>query len=698
MKAYQGQDIRNIAVMGHGSDGKTTLCEAMLFATGAVDRQGKVEDGQATTDFDQEETKRGISISLALAPVEWAGKKINLIDLPGYFDLVGEAAGAIRAAEGALIVLSAVGGLVVGAEKAYRMCGRNGVARAFVVNQMDRENADFGKVVDQIKNKYGTPIVPIQWPIIQGGAFKGVVDIIQNKAFLFGAKGAATAADVPDELADTVAELREAVMEAAAAGGDELMEKYFENGELSVEDTIAGAKVCIADGSMVPVLCCAAAPNLGTAPLMDFVTSLMPSPVGRVTVGTAPGGDKEIERKCEDSQPFSALVFKTVADPFVGKLSFFKVLSGTVTPETMALNTNLAEKPVKLSALYVMRGKKQIAADKLCAGDIGAVAKLTAALTGHTLADPTNPIVYPGIKFPTFQISRAVSAAVQGQEEKVYGGLGKLMEEDPSFQLRKSDETTDMLLSGQGELHLDIICAKLKNKFGVAATLDDPKIAYRETIRKSVTAQGRHKKQSGGSGQFGDVHITFAPITEDTEEPFIFEDKVVGGAVPRNFIPAVEKGLRDCIKKGVLAGYPVVGMKATLFDGSSHPVDSSEIAFRLAARNAYKKACVDANPTLMEPIYRVEVQVPDEYMGDVLGDLNRRRGRTMGMNQTDDGQEILAEVPQAEIFRYATDLRSMTQARGSFKIFFERYEDVPGNIAAKVVEQARKQMIEDEDE
>jgi len=696
MKEYTAQAIRNIALLGHGSEGKSTLAEAMLFTSGAIDRMGRIEDGQATMDSDAEETKRGISISLAMAPVEWKNVKCNLVDVPGYFDLVGEAAGAMRVVESALILVSAVGGLSVGAEKAWSMTAKAKAARVFVVNQMDRENANFMKTFEQIKEKYGAGVVAVQLPIMQGATFAGVVDVIRQTAYKFGAKGACTPCEIPADMADAVAAMRETVTEAAAAGNDALMEKYFETMELSTEEIIEGGRACILDGSMIPVLCCAAAPNLGMAPLMDFCVDMLPSPQGREFACTA--GGKDTVRKGEDGQPLSLLVFKTVADPFVGKLSFFRVMSGVVTPDSMAVNTVVGDKPSKLSALYVMRGKKQIPAEKLHAGDLGAVAKLQSTLTGHTLCDAASPVVYPAIEFPAPQITLAVHSSNQGDEEKVFAGLNKLLEEDPSFTLAKSADTTDMLMSGQGELHLEIVCAKLKNKYSVAAVLGTPQIPYRETIRKSVSAQGRYKKQSGGSGQFGDVHIRFSPITDEAEGDFVFVDEVVGGSVPRNFIPAVEKGLRECIKKGVLAGYPMVGLKCALYDGSSHPVDSSEIAFRLAARVAYKKACGEANPTLMEPIYRIEVQVPDEYMGDVIGDLNRRRGHIMGMNQVDEGQEVIGEVPLAEVFRYATDLRSMTQARGSYRIIFERYEDVPGNIAAKVVEIAKKQMEEEGDE
>lgn len=687
--------IRNIVLLGHGSDGKTTIAEAMLFNAGIIDRMGKVDDGGTVCDFDPEETKRHISIGLAVAPYDWKGVKINIIDVPGYFDFIGESAGAMRVADGAAILVSGVSGLVVGAEKAWSMCEANRTPRIFIINQMDRENANFTKVSNQLKDKYGTRIVPLQYPIMAGGSFKGYVDVLTMKAFEYGAKGAMKEMAMPDDAKSAAQALRDVAMESAASGTDTLMEKYFDSGELTDEEFAQGVAACVMDGSIVPVLCAAAAPNLGVSAVMDFMATMMPSPILRpVSTGKNPKNDQEIKRDLSAQGPFSAQVFKTVADPFVGKLSLFKVLSGSMTSDMSVYNPNV-DKTEKFGTLYIIRGKKLVNADKLVAGDIGAIAKLQYTVTGHTLCDATNPIVYPVISFPIPQISLAVTAKNQGEEDKVYGGLTRLLEEDPAFSLAKQVETNDMLISGQGELHLEVLCAKLKHKFGVEAVLGNPKIPYRETIRKTVKAEGKHKKQSGGHGQYGHCWVEFSP-TGDGSPELVFEDKVVGGVVPRSFIPAVEKGLRECVVKGVLAGCPVVGLKATLFDGSYHAVDSSEMAFKTAARLAFKKGCADANPALLEPIYRIEVRIPDEYMGDIIGDMNRRRGRVMGMNQVEDGQEVVAEVPLAEVFKYATDLRSMTQARGSFRLFFERYEEVPANIAQKVIENAKKEEDEEE--
>ncbi|NLG38134.1 MAG: elongation factor G [Clostridiales bacterium] len=693
MKQYETQKIRNIGLLGHGGQGKTTLAEAMLYTSGAIDRMGRIEDGNTITDFDAEEQKRGFSISAALAPVEWKDHKINVIDVPGYFDMVGEVAGPMRVIEGAVIVLGAAAGLDVGAEKAWGNCEAYSVARLFFVNQLDRENVSYSRVLDELKAKYGSGVVPIAWPILDGG-FKGYVDILGGKAYLFEGKAVKETA-IPDDLADTISEIRDGITEAAAGSDEELMEKFFEEGTLTGEEIIKGLREGVANGTVVPVLCGSALENKGTAALLDTLIGFIPSP-GETTParGVVPGTDKEVTRSAQDDQPLSAFVFKTVADPFVGRLSFIKVMSGTLAAGAAAENV-AAGKNEKINHVYTMVGKRQLELDALRAGDIGALSKINAN-TGDTLCDPADKIQYPPVAFPEPCISFAVMAAKQGEEDKVFSGLARLQEEDPSFTIRKSAETGDTLLSGQGELHLTIITSKLMNKFRTQAVLTDPKIPYRETIRKTVNAQGRHKKQTGGHGQFGDVWIEFSPIVDGSAD-FEFVDRVVGGVVPRQYIPAVEKGLRECITRGVLAGYPVVNLRCALYDGSYHPVDSSEMAFKIAAHLAFKKGCADASPALLEPIDRVAVLVPDESMGDVIGDLNRRRGRIMGMNPKPGGlQEVLAEVPEAEMFKYATDLRSMTQARGSFTMTLERYEEVPPNIAQKVIEKAKKDLEEEE--
>ena len=693
MKDYQAKNIRNLSVVGHGSEGKTTLVEALLFTAGAIDRQGRVEDGSTTTDFEPEETKRGISISAAMAPLEWKNTKINLIDIPGYFDFAGEQSGPLTVCEGAIITVGAVSGLNVGAEKAWAMCDKTHTSRMIVVNQMDRENANFEKALATITEKYGSHIAPIEVPIVENGKFTGVVCVLENKAFI-GEGKTLKEIDIPASVADEVESAREAIMEAAAGAEDELMEKFFEDGELSFEDMMHGLRQGIKDGTVVPVVCCSGITRVGLSKVLDNIIDLMPSPAGAVAVGVNPKTGDEVERVCEDSAPFSAQVFKTMADPFVGKLSLMKVVSGTLTGDTMLYNVN-AEKSEKPGTIYTLKGKKQNATQKVCAGDICALAKLQSVATGNTLCDGNNPVKYPEIEFPAPCISKAVYAKKAGEEDKIFSGLARLMEEDPTITVTKNVETTESVLSGLGEMHIEVVAKKLASKFGAECVLQDPKIPYRESIRKPIDVQGRHKKQSGGHGQFGDVKIKFRPNDDPNDTEFHFVDSVVGGTVPRNFIPAVEKGLRDNIKHGVLAGFPVVGLTAELYDGSYHPVDSSEMAFKTAARLAFKQL-TGANPILLEPIYHVEVDVPDQYMGDVIGDMNKRRGRIMGMDKVGELQRVTAEAPLSEMFKYATDLRSMTQARGSFTMQFESYEEVPATDAKKIIETC-KQEEEDED-
>ena len=693
MAEYLTKDIRNIALMGHGSEGKTTLAESMLYAAGNTDRQGRVEDGNTTTDFDPEEIRRGISISGALAPVEWKNVKINVIDVPGYFDFVGESIGPLHVVRTVGIVVSSVGGLSVGADKAWAAAAKLGCGRMFIINQMDRENADYDKVLHALREKYGSSVVPLIMPIGSASGFKGVVNLLENKAFE-GAGKALVEVPVPADLESAVQQYLQEITEVAAEADDALLEKFFEEGELSHEEILVGFRKGVQAGKIVPVVAASAVTGVGVAKLMDMMVDYLNSPENTETEGVNPRNNEPVIRKCDNAEPFSAFVFKTVADPFVGKLSMIKVTSGTLTPGTALYNAS-QEKTEKSGGLFVMRGKKQTNAQVLNAGDIGALSKLNFTGTGDTLCDPNHPVKFPPIVFPAPSFSKAVFAAKQGEEDKVFTGLARLQEEDPSIQTSKNHETTETLLSGQGELHLDVIRSKLANKFGAAAVLEDPKIPYRETIRKTVSAQGRHKKQSGGHGQFGDVWIEFSPIG-DTNVDFEFVDAVVGGVVPRNFIPSVEKGLRENVVKGVLAGYPMVGLRAKLYDGSYHAVDSSEMAFRTAARIAFKKGCLDASPALLEPIMHVEVLVPDECMGDIMGDINKRRGRIMGMNQVDGMQQVIAEVPQSELFRYATDLRSMTQARGSFTMTFERYEEVPGDVSKKIIESAKKEEEEED--
>ncbi|MBR0445222.1 MAG: elongation factor G [Clostridia bacterium] len=689
MKDYSAKDIRNIGIFGHGGEGKTSLTEAMLYNAGLVDRIGSVQNGTTTTDFDPEETKRHISINVSFAPLEWKNTKINIIDAPGFFDFYGEVAAAMALADSAVIVVDAVSGPVVGAEKAMAMCKKLGKARMMVINQMDRENANFEKTMEAINEKFGPSVVPIQLPIMEGGVFKGYVDIVHMKAKLFDGKGEKDA-DIPASLASEAQELYEKLTEAAAETDEELMEKYFDQGELSREEIIQGLSNGVREGIVTPVCCTAGLSNIGVATLLDNMVHYLPSAdqvKPRKAVDAKTGEPVEIK----PDGKFAAQVMKTVIDQF-GKYSIVKVFSGSLDVNTPLYNS-VAEKAEKPTAPVLLRGKKNESVSKLNAGDIGAIPKLQYTATNDTLCDPAQPVVFEKIDFPKPCINLAVSAKKQGEDDKVIAGLNRIMEEDPTIVIEKNAETGDVLICGLGEMHIDVVCSKLKNKSNVEASLADPRIPYRETIRSMAEAEGKHKKQSGGSGQFGVVQMRFEPAAEGTDYEFV--NAIVGGVVPKEFIPAVEKGLREAMLHGVLAGYPMVGLKATLYDGKYHPVDSKEVAFKSAARLSYKAACAKASPTLIEPIYHYSIRVPSEYVGDIIGDLNRRRGRMLGMNPVDGETVVEAEAPLSEMFKYATDLRSMTQARGSFTSEFVRYEDVPGNIAQKIIEQAK---IEEEDE
>ncbi|MDO4567355.1 MAG: elongation factor G [Clostridia bacterium] len=689
MKAYTADSIRNIGIFGHGSEGKTTLTEAMFFNAGGIERMGRIEDGTTVSDYDPEETKRAISISMSVVPFEWKGTKVNVIDAPGSFDFYGEVAEAMALADSALILVGSVSGLTVGAEKAMALCKKHSKPRMIVINQMDREHANFDKVLGELVGGFGPSVAPIQVPIWEGGAFLGYVDLITLKAYKFDGKGVKET-DMPAGLADRVEELRGMLTEAAAETSEELMEKYFSDGELSQEDIVIGLNAGVAAGDITPVCCCSSLQNLGVVTLMDEMLRYMPTAAAcapRACVNAKTGEPTQLT-----PDKFAAQVMKTVADPFVGKISIMKVFSGTLTSSVAPYNTR-EEKAEKPGTVYVMTGKSLTTADRIEAGDIGAMAKLQLTNTGDTLCDASVPVTFEPIAFPKPCISLAVSAKKQGEDDKIIAGLRRLTEEDPTIVIEKSMETGDVLVCGIGEAHIDVTCAKLRNKFKVEAQLADPRVAYRETIRSSAEAEGKHKKQSGGAGQFGVVQMRFEPLAEGD---FEFVNAIVGGVVPKEYIPAVEKGLREALVHGVLAGYPMIGIKATLYDGKYHPVDSKEVAFKSAARLAYKAACIKASPVLIEPIYRYDITVPADYLGDIMGDMSRRRGRVIGTDPADEGTTVIAEAPLSEMVKYATDLRSMTQGRGSFTSEFVRYEDVPANIAQKIIEQAKRDEEDDE--
>ena len=690
--SYSAENIRNICLLGHSGVGKTMLAESMLYLTGATDRLGKTADGNTVCDYDPEEIKRQITIATALAPVEFGGCKINVLDTPGNFDFNGDVLAALQVADAAVIVLPAKGDISVGAERAYKEIKARNLPCLIYVSKTDEDNGDFNAVVAKLQEKFGNAVTPLVIPKFDGEKVAGVIDVVGKKAYTMN-KNKTVAEDVPADAADAVEESYMALMENVAETSEELMEKFFDEGKLSEEDMLRGLSAGIYEGSIVPVAPVSSLNGIGVRPLMYELAMYMPSPMEHTYHGINPKTKSMHIRHADMSESFTAQVFKTIADPFVGKLSLIKVISGVLTPATPLFNAN-ADKPEKAAGIFMVRGKKQIPVGMLCAGDIGALSKLQYTSTGDSLCEIGKVVQYDSIDFPAPQISLAVYAKKAGEEDKVFSGLARLCEEMPDVIVAKDPMTTETLISGQGELELEIVRQKLQSKFGADAVFKDPKIAYRESIRKTIQVQGRHKKQSGGHGQFGDVWIEFSPAEPGTD--FEFVDAVVGGAVPRNFIPSVEKGLRENLVKGVLAGFPMTGLRAKLYDGSYHPVDSSEMAFKTAARIAYKQ-CINANPVLLEPIMHVEISVPDEYMGDIMGDLNKRRGRILGMEQSDGKQLIIAEVPQAEMFKSATDLRSMTQAKGAFKMNFERYEEVPQAISSKIIEAHKADLADDEE-
>lgn len=681
MKTYAPDQIRNIALAGHASKGKTTLLEAMLHLAGATERAGKVADGNTVTDFDAEEKKRHISMASAVASIEYKSKKLNFIDTPGLFDFEQGAFEGLRAAETAVIVVSARSGLAVGAEKAFKNAGSRRMARVLVTTKMDDDRADFYKSFNGIVAKFGTAACPVVVPIISGGKVAAYYNMIDGKAYAY-ADGKRTESDAQPDDAPRFAAVQAVFTEAVASADEELMEKYFEGEELTPEEKIRGLKAGVADGSIIPVFALSGLAETACDLLLDFLAEVCPAPKSEYA---ADADGEPIELTPDPNGPLAAVCFKTVADPFIGKLSYFKVISGKITAATPAYNARTG-KEERMGKLVSVFGAKQTDISELPAGDIGAVTKLGGFATGDTLCSAGQVVTLDGVHIPSATYAMAVEVAKKGEEEKVASGLSRLCEEDPSLHFGVNNETHQQILSGLGEQHLDVAMARLKSKFGVEATLVQPRVAYRETITMKVSAQGRHKKQSGGHGQFGDVFIEFEPY--DTEE-LVFAERVVGGAVPKNFFPAVEKGLRESMQKGVLAGYPMVGVKATLFDGSYHPVDSSEMSFKTAASLAYKEGIPKAMPVLLEPILTVTATVNDEAMGDVIGDINKRRGRVLGMTPSGDGsQEILAEVPESEMSTFSTAMRQMTQGRGSFTTAFARYDRCPEHIAQKIKAEA----------
>lgn len=690
MKTYTTTNIRNIVLMGHGSSGKTTLAEAMLFLSKGIDRFGNITDGNTTCDFDPEEIRRKFSINTSLAPIEWKNNKLNILDTPGYFDFAGEVKCASRAAEIGLILLSAKNGVEVGTEKSWDYAEEVNISRAFFVTKLEEENADFFKVCQELQDKFGSKVLPFQFPIMEDNQFKGIVDVVTKKAYMILNK-TTTVVDIPAQYLAKADELREPIMEAVAETDEELMEKYFEGEHFTDEEIVRGLIQGIEDDAIFPIYCGSSIQLAGVDILMDSLISFFPSPAAYKVHAVKAGTGDQIELNPSSDEKFAGLVFKTMVDAFVGKISLIKVCSGELKSDMIVFNSRTTDTE-KISNPFILKGKKQEQCEKAVAGDIVAVAKLTNTQTNDTLSLQTYTVELKKIDFPNPSISLAVEPLAKGDEDKIGAGLNKLRDEDPTFRVENNPETKQLLVSGLGEQHIDVITSKLKSKYSVSVKLTDPRIPYRETIKKKLEAEGKHKKQSGGHGQYGHVKMVFEP--NDVED-LVFEEKIFGGSVPKNYIPAVEKGLRECVVKGVLAGYPMVRLKATLVDGSYHDVDSSEMAFKIAASLAYKKL-IDASPVLLEPIMSCEVMIPDSYMGDIIGDMNKRRGRILGMNPAEKGyQKVIAEVPHAEMFKYATDLRSITQGRGSFTMKLERYEEMPANMAEKVVAAAKRESEEE---
>ncbi len=668
---YAAENIRNIALLGHGGNGKTSLAESMLYVAGATDRLGSVIDGNTVSDYDEQEIRRKISISASTMYAEYKKHKINIIDTPGYFDFVGEVFEALRVADIGVIVVSAKEMMNVGAEKAWKYLTQRNLPRAFYVSKTDEDHANFNKTYEGLRDKFGKSVCALTEPIIENDKVVGLVEVINKKAYKFGS-GKPTEIPIPADIADRVEQQYNDLMESAAGTSEELMEKYFDEGSISAQEISTALGTGIATGEICPVFFGSAVSNLGTEAFMDAVISMFPAPMEQGEPVDPNGASK-------------AIVYKTISDQF-GKYSQFKVISGKVTSDMTLVNARTGAQE-KLGHIYQMQGKKTVEVKEIGPGDIGAVSKLSNTATGDTLCDAKAVEAAPGIDFEPTCYSRAIAPKTKGQEDKVAQGLTKIREEDKTLDVRNDKETHQMVISGMGDMQLDVVCAKLKSRYGVDVDLSPAKVPYREKIRKKIEAHGRHKKQSGGHGQFGDVWIRFEP--QDESEDMIFAEEVFGGSVPKNFFPAVEKGLRESTQKGVLAGYPMVYLKATLYDGSYHPVDSSEMAFKTAANLAYKEL-VNASPCILEPIGLLKVTIPDANMGDIMSDLSKRRGNPMGMSVDRDGNQVVeAEVPMAEMGTYAIDLRSMTQGRGSFTFEFVRYDEAPATVQQKIIEESK---------
>ena len=683
--------IRNIGIVAHGGAGKTTLAEAILFDAGATSRLGKVEDGTTVTDFDEDEIKRRMSISSALAFCEWKGHKLNLVDTPGASIYLTDTRNCLRVLDSALVVVSSVSGVKVQTEKVWSFAESGNKTRVIFINKMDQEQADFFRVLEDVRKNLCSIATPVQLPIGAEASFRGIVDLIRMKALTYqgGGTGKSSEGEVPSDLKPKAEELRAALMEAVAESDDKLLERYLEAGTLSAEELKAGLKRGVLGGRVVPVLCGSALKNMGIQPLLDLLTDVCPSPGDRPAVeGLDPKNGERLTRESSEDAPFSALVFKTITDPYAGKITLFRVYSGLLSSDSTVYNVSKGSKE-RIGQVVLLRGKNQVQVPALGPGDLGAVVKLKETGTGDTLCDERNPIRLQPMEIPSPIIEYAIMPKTKGDEEKMSVGLQRLRDEDPSLQVRRDPQTKEIILAGMGKAHLEIAIERLKRKFGLEVQMKTPRVPYKETIHGRVEVQGRHKKQTGGRGQFGDCWIKLEPLPRGGGYEFV--NQIVGGAIPRQYIPAVEKGIVEAMEEGVLAGYPVVDVRVTVYDGSYHTVDSSEMAFKIAGSLAFKKGVLQANPGLLEPIMTVEVAVPDESMGDVIGDLNSKRGRVLGVDTKGKGQVIKAQVPLAEMLEYATQLKAITSDRGDYTMEFSHYDELPPHLKERVIAESKRE-------
>lgn len=682
MTQYSVDQLRNVGLVGHGSVGKTSLAEALLYAMKATDRLGRINAGNTVMDYDEDEIERQMSLSTSLGHAVWNKVKINLLDTPGAASFFAETEGCMRVMDAVVVVASATGGVEVQTEKAWTIADRYQIPRCVFVNKMDQEGADYIKVVEQFRGAFSQTVVPLYLALRDGEKFAGIIDLVAMKALRFSG-GKSKAEDIPDEALAQAEEWRDKLVEAVAEIDDALLERYLEGEALSKEEVLGGLRKGVVAGTVVPVLCGVATDQVGSTALLDCILSCFPSPADRgAVIGNPPSSEEEVRREPSSDEPLSALIFKTVADPYAGQLTFFRIYSGSIESDGTYYNASKDTRE-RVGQLYAVQGKRLVPVEKMGAGDFGAVAKLKATNTSDTFSDEKAPIVFPPIAFPEPAISFAIVPKAKGDEEKISNALSRLMEEDPTLRVSRDPQTGELVVSGRGQVHIEVTVAKMKRKFGVEVDLKTPRVPYKETICSSTKVQGRYKKQTGGRGQYGDTWIEIEPLPRG--EGFEFVDKIVGGAIPRQYIPAVEKGIREAMGSGPLAGYPMVDFRVTLYDGSFHEVDSSEMAFKIAGSLGFKKGSTECNPVLLEPIMTMEVAVPDEYMGDIIGDLNGRRGRVLGVDDIGTMKKIKSHVPMAEVLTYASGLDSMTGGRGDFSMEFSHYEEVPAHLSERII-------------